>query len=129
MTPRKVLFSLIAACGLALAVGPAFAGDGPSADDGKKIFTSKQAKCSKCHGEDGKGQTKMGKKVGVPDMTSADWQKSITDDQIKEIVLKGREKTDKKKKHKALKDAKPEQADALVAFIRSLAPAEAAPKK
>jgi mono/diheme cytochrome c family protein len=45
-------------------------------------------KCAGCHGKDGKGQTTMGKKLSVKDMTDAkvqaagkdaDWEKSITE--------------------------------------------------
>ena len=32
-----------------------------------------KAKCASCHGEDGKAQTKTGKKEKINDMTSADW--------------------------------------------------------
>ena len=36
--------------------------------------------CAKCHGADGKGQTKMGQKLGVKDFTDAKVQAAITDD-------------------------------------------------
>jgi mono/diheme cytochrome c family protein len=45
-------------------------------------------KCSACHGKDGKGQTTMGKKLAVKDLTDAkvqaaakdaDWEKAISD--------------------------------------------------
>jgi mono/diheme cytochrome c family protein len=36
------------------------------AADGKAIFASK---CTVCHGADGKGQSTMGKKLGVKDLT------------------------------------------------------------
>ena len=36
--------------------------------------------CAKCHGEDGKGQTKMGQKLGVKDFTDAKVQADLKDD-------------------------------------------------
>jgi cbb3-type cytochrome c oxidase subunit III len=36
------------------------------AEDGKALFAQK---CASCHGPDGKGQTPMGKKLVVPDLT------------------------------------------------------------
>jgi mono/diheme cytochrome c family protein len=45
-------------------------------------------KCAGCHGKDGKGQTTMGKKLGVKDLTDpkvqaaakdANWEKAIAD--------------------------------------------------
>jgi cytochrome c oxidase cbb3-type subunit 3 len=38
------------------------------AEDGKALFA---AKCAACHGPDGKGQTKMGEKLGVKDLTKS----------------------------------------------------------
>ncbi len=75
-----------------------------------------KAKCSACHGEDGKGQTDAGKKLGVTDMTVAAWQKNVTDAQIKESMEKG-----VKDKMPAITDLQPGQADALVKFVRGLA--------
>lgn len=36
------------------------------ADRGKDLYDKQ---CAKCHGEDGKGQTKMGQKLGAQDYT------------------------------------------------------------
>lgn len=52
--------------------------------------------CAKCHGKDGKGQTKMGKKLGAKDYTDAKVQADMKDDAafkgIKEgIKEKGKE--------------------------------------
>src|ERR1700690_1624189 len=35
--------------------------------------------CASCHGKDGAGHTKAGKKLEVKDLTSADYQKSFSD--------------------------------------------------
>lgn len=82
-----------------------------------------KAKCAACHGEDGKGQTDAGKKMGVADMSQAAWQKKVTDEQIKASMTKG-----VKIKHAgqdvempAFPDLKPEQIDALTKLIRGLA--------
>src|SRR5918912_1787227 len=37
------------------------------AADGKALFAQK---CASCHGQDGKGKTKMGEKLGVKDLTA-----------------------------------------------------------
>jgi mono/diheme cytochrome c family protein len=52
--------------------------------------------CAKCHGADGKGDTKMGKKLGVKDLSDAKVQADLKDEvairNIKEGVKEG-EKT------------------------------------
>jgi len=55
--------------------------------------------CQKCHGPDGKGQTKMGRQSGAKDYTDAKVQAEFTDEKalklIKEgIVDKGKKKMD-----------------------------------
>ena len=96
----------------------------PTADDGSKIWNdAKRAKCVTCHGPDGKGDTKMGKQKGVKDMTSADWQKAHTDQQILDAIMKGIERDEggKKVKMEPLKNGTEDEAKALLAFVRTLA--------
>jgi len=64
---------------IVLAVACTLAFTAARAEDGKAVFA---AKCASCHGPDGKGQTKMGEKLGVKDLTKttlsqADVQKTI----------------------------------------------------
>ena len=83
-----------------------------------------KAKCASCHGADGKAQTEQGKKMAMHDITTAEWQKSWTDDKIKQAILNGVDETKdgKKKQMDPFKDKlKPEQVDALVGYTRSLA--------
>ena len=55
------------------------------AGDVKKIFKDT---CELCHAADGKG-SEAGKQFGVPDFSSADYQKSRTDAQMKESMTNG----------------------------------------
>ena len=98
------------------AVSPANAADGPA--------VWKAQKCHSCHGDTGKADTKLGKKLNVSDMTTAEWQKSFTDDQIKKAITDGvdREKDGKRVKMKAYKKLGADEVDALLALIRSWGP-------
>ena len=49
-----------------------------SAADAKANF---EKACVKCHGADGKGQTKMGQKLGIKDMTDAKVQEGFKDEE------------------------------------------------
>jgi mono/diheme cytochrome c family protein len=48
-----------------------------------------KAKCSSCHGEDGKAATKIGKKEKIDDFTTEKFQAGITDDKILGIITNG----------------------------------------
>ena len=65
------------------------------AADGKALY---EEKCAKCHGVDGKGDTKMGKKVGAKDYSDPKVQAALTDDAalkaVKEGVSQGRQSRD-----------------------------------
>src|SRR5258706_16089663 len=60
---------------LALAIA-ATAALSARADDAKAIY---EKDCAKCHGADGRGDTKMGKKLGVKDYTEANVQADLKD--------------------------------------------------
>jgi mono/diheme cytochrome c family protein len=95
----------------------------PAKVDGPKIFT---AKCSACHGKDGKGSASMGKMlklkdVAVLNLSSAETAKE-TDEALTKTILAGHDKMPAFKGK--LKDA---EVSALLEYIRALAPAPAVP--
>lgn len=76
-----------------------------------------KSKCAACHGSDGSGSA-VGKKLGAHDFHSAEVQKQADAD-LAGIVAKGKDKMPSYEK-----TLKPEEITALVAYIRSLAPAK-----
>jgi len=116
--------SLLKAAGilaaLSFAIAPiARAADTAGAD--KKTEKLWKAKCSSCHGVDGKAQTTQGKKEGVRDMTAAAYQSEVTDDRIKDSLKNGvkKEEGGKKVEMPAFADLKDDQVEALIKHIRS----------
>ena len=76
--------------------------------------------CAKCHGEDGKGQTKMGQKLGVKDFTDAKVQAEFTDDAAFKTIKEGKKDADGKTLMKAFDTLSDEEVKGLVAFVRGL---------
>jgi mono/diheme cytochrome c family protein len=74
--------------------------------------------CAKCHGSDGKGQTKMGKKLGAKDYTDAKVQAAMTDAQAFKVTKEGLKEGDKvlMKPSEGLTD---EQIKGLVQYMRT----------
>jgi mono/diheme cytochrome c family protein len=88
----------------------------------KKTVRTWKAKCSACHGEDGKGATEQGKKMGVRDMSAADFWKDATDAKMKDAISNGikQTKNGKAQEMEPYKDKiKPEDIDALIAYVKS----------
>ncbi len=104
---RTALITLTALVCLLLA--PAAA----TAEDGAALF---KAKCAACHGQDGSGNTTIGKKSGLRDLGSAAVQKQ-TDAELSAIIADGKGKPAHAFKKKGMTD---DQIKALVAHIRSL---------
>ena len=63
-----------------------FSAGATAADEGEVTY---KAKCAMCHGQDGSGDTAMGKKLKVRDLRSAEVQ-SQTDAQLTDIINKGK---------------------------------------
>ena len=78
--------------------------------------------CAKCHGEDGKGKTKMGEKLGVKDYSDAKVQADMKDDAMAKAIKEGvKEKDTDKVKMKAFGDVlSDDEIKALVAYARGL---------
>ncbi|HVM48865.1 MAG TPA: cytochrome c [Candidatus Acidoferrum sp.] len=75
--------------------------------------------CAKCHGADGKGQTKMGEKLGVKDYTDAKVQDAMTDEEMTKAIKEGVKK-DGSTKMKAFGDTlSDDEIKGLVKYIRS----------
>ena len=91
-----------------------------AADSAERIYKSK---CASCHGADGAAKTKQGEKMKVADMTTAEWQKAFTDEQIKAALNDGvkREKDGVKQTMPGYKDKlSAEEIDDQVKYIRAM---------
>ncbi len=86
-----------------------------SAADVKETY---EKNCSKCHGPDGKGDTKMGKKVDVKDFTDAKYQASMKDEDMLKAIKEG-VKDGEKVRMKAAEDISDADMKALVTYVRS----------
>src|SRR5262245_8741678 len=75
--------------------------------------------CAKCHGSDGKGDTKMGKKVGVKDYTDAKVQADMKDDHMFKAIKEGVKEGDKTKMKAFGETLKDDDIKALVAYVRA----------
>jgi cytochrome c6 len=75
--------------------------------------------CAKCHGADGKGQTKAGKKLNVRDYTDAKVQAEMKDADMIKATADGVNDKSGKERMKAYKDElSAEEIKELVAYIR-----------
>ena len=81
--------------------------------DYKKIY---QNECQKCHGKDGKG-SKRGKSLGVPNFTDAEWQASVTDEELIKSITNGKKKMPKQEGKLSAEEIK-----AVVKYIRFYTP-------
>ena len=74
--------------------------------------------CTKCHGPDGKGKTKMGEKLALKDYTDAKVQDNLKDDAMAKAIKDG-VKDGEKSKMKAFGDVlSDDEIKALVKYVR-----------
>ena len=75
--------------------------------------------CQKCHGTDGKGQTKSGKKLQVKDYTDAKVQTEMKDEEMTKVIAQGATDKAGKERMKGYKDdLSSDEINDLVAYIR-----------
>ena len=75
--------------------------------------------CAKCHGADGKGETKMGKKLSIHDFTDAKVQAEFTDEQAFDAMKKGLTDKSGKTTMKPIEDVSDADLKALIPFVRA----------
>jgi cytochrome c553 len=86
------------------------------AADAKALYAKD---CAKCHGEDGKGETKMGKKLGAKDYTDAKVQAELKDDAAFKAIKDGLKDKDGKVLMKPQEGASDQDIKDLVAYMRT----------
>ena len=87
-----------------------------SAGDAKTMYDKS---CAKCHGADGKGQTKMGAKLGVKDYTDAKVQAEMKDDAAFKAIKDGLKDKDDKVLMKPTEDLSDADIKGLIAYMRA----------
>lgn len=86
------------------------------ADDAKSTY---EKSCASCHGTDGKGQSKMGQKLGVKDFTDAKVQSDMTDAAATKSIKEGMKDADGKTLMKPFDSLSDDDVKGLVAYIRT----------
>jgi len=86
------------------------------ADDAKSLYEND---CAKCHGSDGKGQTKMGQKLGAKDYSDSKVQAALTDAAGVKAIKEGLKSEDGKTLMKPYEDISDSDAKALIAYMRT----------
>ena len=76
--------------------------------------------CVKCHGAEGKGDTKMGQKLSIKDLTDAKLQAELKDDKAFKSIKEGIKDADGKVKMKPAEGLSDDEIKALVAHVRTL---------
>jgi mono/diheme cytochrome c family protein len=76
--------------------------------------------CATCHGDDGRGETKMGRKLFISDLTDAKLQAKFTDDEAANAIKHGLKDAKGKVIMKKIRGVSDAEVTALVAYVRSL---------
>ena len=76
--------------------------------------------CAKCHGAEGKGDTKMGQKLGCKDFTDAKVQADLKDDAAAKAIKEGLKSPEDKTLKKPFDTLTDDEVKALVAYVHGL---------
>jgi cytochrome c553 len=106
----KKLILLAAVLGFSAAISA-------SAADAKDNWANN---CAKCHGDVGKGDTKMGTKLGCKDFTDAKVQADLKDDAMFKAIKEGLKSDDDRTLMKPFDTLTDDEIKALVAYVRGL---------
>jgi mono/diheme cytochrome c family protein len=87
------------------------------AADAKEIWDTQ---CAKCHGAEGKGDTKMGTKLGCKDLSDAKVQAELKDEAIAKSIKEGVKGEGDKTLMKAFDTLSDDDIKALTTYIRTL---------
>jgi cytochrome c553 len=88
-----------------------------AAADAKAIY---EKDCAKCHGADGKGDTKMGKKLGCKDYSDAKVQSELKDDAAMKAIKEGVKDKEGKVLMKPAEGLSDGDIKELVSYLRTL---------
>jgi len=111
MTKNKIAGAVLA---LGVLVGACHAAD---------VTENWSKHCASCHGKDGKGETKAGKRADVKSLVDAKYQAGFTDEQMFKQIKEGMKDKNGKEKMKAFGGTlSDEEIKALVTFVRGLKP-------
>ena len=86
------------------------------AGDAKAIYDKE---CTKCHGADGKGDTKMGKKLGAKDYSDPKVQAAVTDAAAFKAIKEGLKDKEGKILMKPTEGVSDTDIKAVVAYLRT----------
>jgi mono/diheme cytochrome c family protein len=77
--------------------------------------------CARCHGPDGRGQTKIGHRLKIKDLTSSTFQARLSSERILETITEGKLDASGKERMPSFREKLPEEdRRALVDYIRTL---------
>ncbi len=108
MKNYRILFATLLFLGASL---------GSSAADGKATWDEH---CAKCHGADAKGDTKMGKKLKIADLSDAKVQAGFTDEDAAKAIKEGKADKNGKVVMKAIEGLSDDDIKAVIAHLRTL---------